>query len=634
MSKIDLQNRSPEVLVLPDLRLRVTRVADILNYTSFKSADFLAGLQIAWGTADPDYPQCLLISQTTPGQGQNPAKKPNDPPPQLVRVYEQIDPALETPVGNADVTIDQDDITTVTQDYLQFSTGTPVYQVPGVTAAPAPFAGTCVLQSETRTDDGTLRRIKRVYVSAGQISITQETRNEGALLMQTLVYLRTVPPTPSGYTVVSQKTDHVLGCPLYTYTFAKGNGIVSSEVETKEGGVLIIYRRTEFNPSGSYTPATPSSTIGGTVTLISQGIKNEDGFYSYTSVWAEGIGEISRDTEYALSPDQGVTGITWTTIKRLAPLSVGSNPITGPGGSVLTQFSYDSQDGYNIWTAKYASGTGLIQDDKEIKEGGKLYIYTRVSLNGTPSTPSASIGGTVVPIEENKRNGTRFENGCIVYQWKWAEGNGTIDTDTHGEPDGALIQTLTTLTASASTPTSPGAGWYLINLDQKTGDGYYINRGVYKKPPATITFKKKVNFTKPGSAAIGGSPIQFTLSQQVTMTLLADVEVSYDTSQITDVPFTVSAWATYYESYTPTATKITVSSSKSLGGYLAGASGTSGTNSVFNGVLCDSWSYSLGSSTPSSFGTGSKVLDTDNDPYLVATDGTVVYRRTKVSYTF
>jgi hypothetical protein len=118
------------------------------------------------------------------------------------------------------------------------------------------------------------------------------------------------------------------------------------------------------------------------------------------------------------------------------------------------------------------------------------------------------------------------------------------------------------------------------------------------------------------------------------MDILAEVEVSYATTQISDTPFTVEAYATYYETYTPTDTGIAISSTKALGGYLAGASGTSGTNSVFNGILCDTWEYQLGSSTPSSFGSGAKVLDVDNDPYLVATDGTVVYRRTKVSYTF
>ena len=161
MATLDLRNRSPEVSVLPDLRLRVTRVYDVLNWAPKTPAQLAAEVQLPWGTADETYSACLLIKQDVSGQEPAQGAAPFASPPHLTRVFETIDPSLETGVGNSDVSIDQAGIYTITQEYLQFSTGTAIYQVPGTTPAPAPWNTTCVLKDEQRTDDGTLRRIKR-----------------------------------------------------------------------------------------------------------------------------------------------------------------------------------------------------------------------------------------------------------------------------------------------------------------------------------------------------------------------------------------------------------------------------------------------------------------------------------------
>lgn len=569
-------NRGPKIEVLPDLRLRVTRRFDIADQQAvIKDSDlFLENAEIPWGTQDSDYPQCRLIHQDTPGQVENSNKSPNDPPAYIIRVFEEIDRNDRTQVGRTDISYDQYGRKTVVNEFIQFSDGTTAYSdVVGTSTAPAPNSA-CVLQYFEAPNDGTLIRWKLTYIDSGELSVTDETKFDGGLLLRTLTYLNEVPPTPSGYTLIVANTEYVEGLKVYKYTFACG------KVSAGAGGV------------------------------------------------------IDTNVEYFYSADQGTTGITRTTIRYITDPTVVANPITGPVGSELISIDQQESDGYILWTGVYANGTGTISTDVETKEAGNLIIYKKTAINAAPSAPSSTIGGTVVLIDADVQNGTRIEDGTVIYRYTWAEGNGTIDTDEVGEPDGALVQRITTLTAAASTPTSPGLGWYLIRLDQKTGDGYYINSATYKKPPETKTFKKKINFTKPGNAVISGSPPQLVYNPPVTMTLLADVEVSYDTSQITDTPFTVSAWATLYESWTPTDTGLQQARTTALGGYLAGASGTSGTNSIYNGVLCDAWAYQLGSSTPSSFTAAVHVLDTDNDPYLVALDGTVVYRCTKVSYDF
>lgn len=243
MAKVDLRNRAPKVERLPDSRERVTRTYDVLNWPTFTPAQILSDVWIAWGTADDKYTSCRLIDQNV--SGQNPStsgersqsvNSPENQPSLLTRIFEQIDASLETSVGNADVTLDQDGQTIVTQESIQFSTGTAVYGVPGTTAAPAPWS-TLVLKSETRTDDGTLRKIKRTYISGGFIHQDDDIKNEGALLIRTLTYVRQIPATPSGYTVIKQNVQYPNGIPVYTYTYAKGNGLIEKGIRQLEGGL-------------------------------------------------------------------------------------------------------------------------------------------------------------------------------------------------------------------------------------------------------------------------------------------------------------------------------------------------------------------------------------------------------------
>lgn len=557
------------------MRLRVTRIFDVLDFVPKDVASFLAEVQLPWGTADETYPECRLVKQDLMGQEGNPNKAPNYPYPQLVRVYDQISATAETQVGNPSVTYDQDNILEVSIDYIQFSSNSPTYQGPGTTAAPSPFAS-ALLKEEIRTNDGTLYQIKRNYIADGYLSDVVDIRFNGKVLVRTITTIGIIPPTPTGYTLVGPGVLHPDGREVYTYKFASA------------------------------------------------------------AAAAGGGGIISDETEYKVSPDQGTTGVTVRTISYVSDPSVSSNPITPPVGYELIDVKYSDEEGYRLWTAVYAFGQGQISTEIDYRNKGMLVIYTRTSLNIAPTAPSPTISGTVVLISTDVRNGGDALSGTIVYRYQWAEGNGIISNELQGEADGALVYTVVELDANAMTPSYPGSGTaYLVSLDQRADSGYYVNRAVYKKPPATVTFRKQVGFDMPGVASFTGSPPQFVMQPPANQTLLADAEVSYATTQITDVPFSVTGYATFYETYTPTATGIPVTNQRGLGGYLAGASSVNSASPAnYNGIPCDSYNAVLLSSTPSTRPTGTTVIHTDNDPYLVATDGTVVYRRTKISYSF
>lgn len=701
MAKLDTQNRAERVEVQPDARLRVTQVYDVLDYVVRNGeASFLADIKLPWGDPHPTYTNCRLVKQDVTGQVDNSAKQPNYPPPQLIRVWDQIPENDQVMVGNPDISYDQYGRKTVVIEYIQFSAGTSVYSyVVGSTAAPVPNSE-CILKTYESTNDGTLITKKITFIDAGQLADDENYKFGGNVIIRTLTYLNEVPPTPAGYTLVTQSTEYVEGLPLYRYGFVKAtgaggggtDGIISESTEYKQsidqgtngvtvttirkvtpdsvttnpiatpvGFVLIdvryadedgfrlwtaVYAKgagevdlaTEINNCGKLylyhkiglggAPSTPGATIGGTVTLISTDVRNADGYVIYDYRWAEGNGEISRDIDYSQSTDQGTTGITRTTIRHLVAPSATVEP-TSLAGSVEIGRSFALQDGYKIWTTVWAKGTGLVADTVETKNDNKLKIYRKSALGTAPTAPAATIGGTVVLIEDSYKIG----DGVVLYDRTWAEGNGIISNKSQTREDGSIAYTVVELDAAAMTPASPEVGTRLVALDQDARDGYYLNTATYIKPPPTTTLKKIVSFKMPGLAEFSGNNLIITPPSD--RTLEANQEISYDTTQNTDVPYSVAYGAYLRESYIRTNNNgVGEYRNDTLSYIVAGAAGISGTNDYYNGVLCDEFDVTLNSSSPTARPSGLTVIDKDNSIYLIALDGTIIYRRVKVTYTF
>lgn len=517
-------NRALKVEILPDFRKRITRRYDIVDQQAAVKdvALFDANVRLAWGTEDDTYTGCRLVGQTELGQIENPNKTPNDPPPFLLRVFEELPANDRVIVGEPGISYDQYGFKIVVIDYVQLSDGTTPYSdVVGSSTAPSPN-GTAVLKTVEGENNGTVRTYHLTYTTGGEMSDTYRLLFGGKVTERTLRYLNQVPPTPSGYTLVGPGVEYVLGLPLYEYKFVAATG---------SGG----------------TPGTNGE--------ISRGYTNSQG----------------GDVAFNPASPNSATGEVICTIRYISTPATTSNPVTQPTGFVL--FAVDVQDeaGYRLWETK--SGFG---------------------------------------------------------------GGNSISVDVQGAEDGALIYTVSQNDAAGSTvPAYPGSGTvYNIKTTHTRDNGFWKNTTVWHKPPATATLKQTTQFEKPGNAVFTGSPPQLVLTPPVTLTLLADMEVSYNTSQISDTPFTVSIPASFYENYTPTDTGVAITDTVSLGRYLAGASSISGTNDYYNGVLCDTYAATLVSSTPSSFPSGATVIYTKNDIYLVDVAGVIVYRRTKISYTF
>lgn len=505
--------RTPEVEVLPDGRMRVTRFFRLTT-----TGEIPYGLTTAPGTADPwpetapsGFTGLFLTYKKLSDESVRYLNGGKDPIPWVELTYEQIAVTGETSTGGDDQTELTDGRVQVVTTAVQFAFNLFVPQTINSSTVIADQGTICYLFLEETDNDGTLINIKRTYQSAGITAQEDNSLQGGSLLIRKITSFHTVPSTPSGYTSFGTPVQNPLGYPIYTYSFAKGSG--------------------------------------------------------------------------------------------------------------------------------------LVHDQKETVSTAALIVYHRIALGTAPTTPSATISGTVTLFETN----TIQEDGYVKYDYRWAEGNGQNSITTEGHQDGALDYTITTSTLASSTPAYPGGGTgYLIQLTQTAEDAYFRNVAIYRKAPASVAYRKTMDYQMPGLAYLSGT--QLILSPPVNMQILATVTVTYATSQTTTAPWSITAPASFYDSYVPylnpgtspsggsppadTSTAAVQSSQRGLGGYVAASASSGGTNNYYAGAFCQTYAYTLVNSTPNARPTGATTIRVDNDDYIFDLAGTKVFRVTVTTYTF
>jgi len=483
--------RKPDVEVLPDGRIRITR------YIAAGHGDRdLTEVTESVGTADKGVATALLVKR---GMAQVAGKDA------IVKTYEVMNASSETQVGLPDVQYTESGQKTMVYDFIQMSSGTYTPGTIGTTTAPGD--GTCVLRTEQVEDDGTTRQIRRTFINKGLLQQTDETKNNGALLLKTFVYLNDapVPNPPTGYTLVSQQTQNPNGLETTTYVYARGNGEVSRDIDynnSGDQGATGITRTTIRHlvvPGASVQPVSLAGSVE-----VGRSFQDLDGHRIWTTTWAKGTGQISYEVRYVQSLNQGTSGATVITIRHLTDISVNTNPISTPAGTVLISEDKSNQDGYRIWTAVYAKGgSGIVSSTTDTQNGGKLILYRRTAIGAAPTTPSATIG-TVVSTSQTSRN----DNGYVIYDYSWAEGVGVVGERIQYRDGGLRLINREILLAqgasdySAYTPAgievdrgyteADGVRRYSVTWMQSNGGG--------DPTSSSLAFGTKVAFTYPGRA--------------------------------------------------------------------------------------------------------------------------------------
>jgi hypothetical protein len=462
--------RKPDVEVLPDGRIRITR------YIAAGHGDRdYSEVTESVGTADKGLATALLVKR---GMAQINGKDA------IVKTYEVRNASSETLVGLPDVQYTESGQKTMVYDFIQMSSGT--YTPGTIGSTQAPDDATCILRTEQTEDDGTTRQIRRVFINKGLLQQSDETRNNGALLLKTFVYLNDapVPNPPPNYTLISQRTENPNGLETTTYTYAYGTGEISREESTGNNGALL--RKTIRYLS---TPAIVSNPIGTLVgyTLVDVSYQEAEGHKIWTGVYVQGTGEISSDEN--ISNNGALSKIT---IRYLSTPLIVANPISAPAaGYILIDSSYQDNDGHKVWTAVYAKGDGEISRDDNTSNNGALLRATIRYLSdpSTTSNPITITGGyTLIDISYQDADGHKIWTGT------YAKGVGEISRDiaySNTSSPGTTGITRTTiryLVAPAATvqPTTE-AGSVEIARSLQEADGHRIWTTVWAKGSGEIS---------------------------------------------------------------------------------------------------------------------------------------------------
>ncbi|NBW08425.1 MAG: hypothetical protein EBR82_10390 [Caulobacteraceae bacterium] len=445
--------RKPDVEVLPDGRIRITRFIA----AGHGDRDY-SEVTTSVGTADNGLATALLVKKGMTRVENKDA---------IVLTYEVRNASTETPVGREDVQFGENGLKTVIADFVQMSSGTYTPQTVGTTTST--YDPTCVLRNEVMEDDGTTRQIRRFYINKGLINQVDEVRNNGALLIKTLVYLNDAPSPnpPSGYTLIATKVDNPGGLETTTYTFAKGDGKISEENETRNYGALFIRTIRWITAPGASNPIPAQAGY----TSFSSGYVEQDGHRIWTSQFAQGSGQLSDQTETKYNG-----ALYLRTIRYASDPTVTVNPITTPTGYTLVSVSESLEGGVKIWTAQYAKGNGQISRNDETKNNGALLIasiryISDPSVSVNPIT--APTGYVLISSEMAEQDGYRIWNNT------YAKGNGLISSNQETRLSGMLLRTTLTYLTDPSVTTQPtsdpfGSGGTIVGNDVRDADGHRV----------------------------------------------------------------------------------------------------------------------------------------------------------------
>lgn len=386
--------RAPETLVLPDSRKRLTRFYGVAQ-TGIIPPD----LDLPWGTLDsgpaPDgWTGLRLTNRQLSDELPLPGK---DSRPVIQLIYEQIDESQETPVGGNDYTRLEDGRSALVLEWVQFSTGAPTPGTVGTDTAPNDTDA--FLQKEEAPDDGTLRRIKRTYVYEGIIETDEQIKNNGALSIKTITSVKSVPATPSGYTLIGKPTQAPNGLPVYKYTFAKGLGVVSIDNEfrlSNDGGATGMTVTTIRYLSDPATSDNPITNPAGFV-LVKITFEDQDGYRVWTGIYANGTGLVIDSVSIKNNSKLFI-------YSRTSINSPPDAPSANIGGSVVLIESSNRRDRFHegviIYEYQWAEGNGVIRDSIRTRSDG-LREQTYVSL-GSRSAPAT---GAIIEDESEEIDG-------------------------------------------------------------------------------------------------------------------------------------------------------------------------------------------------------------------------------------
>jgi hypothetical protein len=259
---------------------------------------------------------------------------------------------------------------------------------------------------------------------SGTLETKTSKKYNNKLTITTVRSLDTVPSVPSGAYQVSASSESSGAFLIHTLTYASGSGLIGTATDQRYGGKLTITTLTHLNEVPSMSGAT-----------ISTDVQSGDYGQIYTYKFASGSGLIGTSTDQKY--DNKLTITTKTHLNEVPTMSattIGTDVKSGDYG--------------DIYTYKFASGSGQIGETESKKYNDVITVITRKHLNGAPST-----SGTVISTDEQD---TEFGT---ISSATFYTGSGQIQEDIQSRYDDKLtIKTVANINSEPSVP----SGAYLM----------------------------------------------------------------------------------------------------------------------------------------------------------------------------
>lgn len=255
----------PDVQRLPSGLLRITRYLKVTG-DGVKAANIGTTLP-AYGTADAEYSDAFLIEQSV----QRIAPQATDQT--IALVFQQLAEAALTATNDSTESTTFDGRRVKRLSYL-----CKVAQADGLKGAVGTVDGNGKLFQVDVQKGPVVAVVTRFYIenTAAGFVLSDQTdyQNNGKLTVRTIRTVASAAATPSGYTATGTSESNQDGYTVYTSSFARGNGVISQEVEKREG-TLEITNRVTLVPAADADPAEPAN-------LISRQERDADGYRVFT----------------------------------------------------------------------------------------------------------------------------------------------------------------------------------------------------------------------------------------------------------------------------------------------------------------------------------------------------------------
>ena len=433
----------PKVEILFNGRRRVTRYFPLIKEGSVDDIIFRE-----YGAADPGpivscttgYADLKLVAQqVAPSQS---IKTPST----LVQVFETLTNILVEEEA-AVVDYELNGLKRTTHKYVALpSTSTAAYdgQV-GNLAGDGGF----LAQINRKATQAKLE-LTAVFLQEGEVARQESTSNNGKLSVITSSHFHSTPDTPAGYIKISSDVSNYLGYATKTFKFAKGEGTLSTEVETKFDGELTITTVTALtDPYGS------KPFVAGE---FSAQFREEDGYKVWVVRGAQGDGVVEDNTQ------QRYGGAL--SLRTITSISTSTGVAIHAPGEI--DFSTDARDGYTLYTSRGATGAGRFSESTSYLQGGAV---TRVTIKYIDSDNEAKPAGTLTATDVDQAEGyTIYTESYTNVPVAGGGVGGYADEEETSRYGGKLI--TTTRTAYNAIPPSPGG--VLLRTSTNSGDGFNI----------------------------------------------------------------------------------------------------------------------------------------------------------------